>query len=218
MSLVEDRYDDYMFGLLTGDTRYCARLFHELLKAGVPVQSLLMDLMQRAMYEVGERWVKNEISIATEYMASTTTNKLLSRVFPALHQISDEHHSAIIICTPHNIHLIGPRIVAEIIALHGWKATSLAHNLQSDALIDIIRERKPDVVGISISMIFDRADIEGLVAKVADTFPDLPIMVGGHAFLIPEVGDRLLETLKVRAPNLHHFDSIATLEAYIDSF
>jgi methanogenic corrinoid protein MtbC1 len=207
-----------MYGLLTGDARYCARLLHELLKAGVPVQTLLIDLIHRAMYEIGERWANNDISIAKEYMASTTTSKLLDRVFPALHHIPADPHSAIIFCTPYNIHRIGPRIVAEILALHGWKATSLAHDVPFDELINIIRERKPDVVGISVSMIFDRADIEGLVTKLADAFPDLPVMVGGHAFLIPEVGDRLLETLKVNAPNLRYFDSIAALEAYIDSF
>jgi methanogenic corrinoid protein MtbC1 len=218
MSLVEDRYDDYMHGLLTGDDRYCAHLLHELLKAGVPVQSLLIDLMHRSMYEIGERWASNDISIATEHMASATTRKLLGRVFPALHHIPADHCSAIIACTPHNIHQIGPHIVAEIFTLHGWKATSLAHNVRPDELINIIRERKPDVVGISVSMIFDRADIEGLVTKVSDTFPDLPIVVGGHAFNIPEEGTLLLETLKAIAPKLRYLDSIAELEAYIDSF
>ena len=218
MSLAEDRYDEYMYGLLTGDAKYCANLFHQLLKAGVPVQSLLIDLMHRAMYEVGERWASNDISIATEHMASATTSKLLRRVFPALHRIPLNHRSAIIICTPHNIHRIGPRIVAEILALHGWKTTSLAQNVPSDDLINIIRERKPDVVGFSVSMIYDHADIESMVTEVTQTFPDLPVMVGGHAFVIPEAGVKLLDTLKASAPNLYYFDSIAALEAYIDSF
>ena len=34
----------------------------------------------------------------------------------------------------------------------------------------------------------------------------------------PEEGVQLLDTLKASAPNLHYFDSIAALEAYIDSF
>ncbi|MFG3697137.1 B12-binding domain-containing protein [Micromonospora sp. NPDC047620] len=51
-----------------------------LLEAGVPAERVLLDLIAPAQAEVGERWVRNEWSVAQEHAATHVSERVVAAV------------------------------------------------------------------------------------------------------------------------------------------
>src|SRR6056297_1720566 len=68
--VVSDCYDDYLMSLLAGDRRRCRDFVRQLLDQGVGVKILYSDLFRNSLYEVGSLWENNQVSVATEHLAT----------------------------------------------------------------------------------------------------------------------------------------------------
>jgi methanogenic corrinoid protein MtbC1 len=210
-------YRTYLDKLLAGDRHRCADLVQELLRQGVALKSVYLDLIQRAMYEVGTLWERNEVSIATEHLASATTELLLAQIYPKLFTQPHKDLRAIIACVPREYHQIGARMVADFFELHGWHGFSLGANTPTAGLVSMIRERDPDVVGLSMSLLFNRPQLESMLAEINREFPTLELFLGGRAFSGDGAGKQAREELMQRYPQLVYFESLNELESYLTS-
>jgi methanogenic corrinoid protein MtbC1 len=213
----EDDYRAYLHALLAGDRHRCADILQEQLRLGVSLKAVYLDLMQRAMYEVGTLWEANKVSVATEHLASATTEVLLALVYPRLFSLPHRDRRAVIACVPQEYHQIGPRMVADFFELHGWHGFSLGANTPTSGLLRIIRERDPDVVGLSMSLLFNRPQLEAMIETVSAEFPALDLLLGGRAFHGDGAGRLAREELMRRFPRLRYFDSLNELETFLTS-
>ena len=211
----ETCYQSYLGSLLTGDRHRCAAIIQDLLQREVALKSVYLDLIQRAMYDIGTLWESNTVSIATEHLASATTELLLAQIYPQLFARPHEDRRSIIACVPHEYHHIGARIVADFFELHGWHGFSLGANTPTEALISMIHERDPDVVGLSMSLLINLPHIEDMLEKINREFPTLEIFLGGRAFSGDSAGKQAREDLIQRYPHLVYFESLNELERYL---
>ena len=171
--------------------------------------------MQRAMYEVGTLWEQNLVSIATEHLATATTEFLLAQIYPQIFAQPHKDRRAIITCVPGEYHQIGPRIVADFFEMHGWHGFTLGANTPTAALISMIRERDPDVVGLSLSRLINRPQLEGMLKAISREFPDLTLFLGGRAFSADDAGKQAREEVMLVCPQLVYFPSLNELEIYL---
>lgn len=208
-------YRAYLDALLAGDRRRCAEIVKDLLSQDTSLKSVYLDLMQRAMYEIGTLWERNIVSVATEHLASATTEALLATVYPKLFSQAHKDRRAIIACVPHEYHQIGAMMVADLFELHHWHGFSLGANTPTADLVRIIRERDPDLVGISMSLLFNRPQLEAMLEAVSSEFPTLDLMLGGRAFHRDGAGRQAREALVQRFPRLRYYDSLDQLEGYL---
>lgn len=211
----EGCYRRYLTALLAGDRRLCGEILQEQLELAVPLKAIYLDLMQRAMYEVGTLWESNQISVANEHLASATTETLLAQLYPKLFSQNHKDRRAVIACVPREYHQIGPRMVADFFELHGWHGFSLGANTPIDGLISIIRERDPDVVGLSMSLLFNRPQLEAMLEAISREFPTLTLLLGGQAFRGDGTGRQAREELMQRHPQLLYFATLNELESYL---
>ena len=211
----EVAYQDYLKELLAGDRHRCAAIVQELLRQKVPLKAVYLDLMQRAMYEVGTLWEQNLVSIATEHLATATTEFLLAQIYPQIFAQPHKDRRAIITCVPGEYHQIGPRIVADFFEMHGWHGFTLGANTPTAALISMIRERDPDVVGLSLSRLINRPQLEGMLKAISREFPDLTLFLGGRAFSADDAGKQAREEVMLVCPQLVYFPSLNELEIYL---
>src|SRR5918998_1648825 len=72
--------DAYLDALLDSDMEGARRVLDDALDAGVPARDLYLGVLQPALYEIGERWSRAEISIAQEHLATAATQSLMSRL------------------------------------------------------------------------------------------------------------------------------------------
>ena len=211
----ESCYRNYFERLLAGDRIRCASLVQDQMRQGVLLKSIYVDLMQRAMYEVGSLWERNLVSVATEHLAAAITEVLMTLLYPRMFSRPHKDRRAVIACVPQERHQIGARMVADFFELHGWHGFFLGADTPSADLVRMIRERDVDVVGLSMSVLFNRPHLEEMLAAITGEFPTLDLLLGGHAFSGEGAGRDVREELLQRYQRLRYFDSLDELERYL---
>jgi methanogenic corrinoid protein MtbC1 len=180
--ITEAAYNRYLSELLAGNRVECRKILEELLAAQVDIRDLYLSLFQRSLYQVGELWESNRISVATEHLATSITETLLTLVYPALFSAGHIGKKAIISCGVNEFHQVGGRIVADIFELNGWDSYFLGANTPARDLLQYIDEKQPDLLGMSLSIYFNLPALMETIVEVRTNFPQLDIIVGGQAF------------------------------------
>lgn len=209
--ITESIYSSYMDQLRQGNRNGCRSLVEDLIKDDYDIHSIYLDLFQAALYEIGCLWESNQISVAVEHLASAITDELLNLLYPII--FNEEHigKSAIITCIPNELHQIGARIVTDIFELNGWDGYFLGANTPVNDLLQMVDEKKPDILGLSMSLYMSTPYLEQSLTTLNTEFPGLPTIVGGQGFRWG--GQELL----IKFPNVQFVDSIISLEKMIQS-
>ena len=83
--MIEDRfYSDFFSALLEGDRRSCVLITEKIISENVPVKEIYLNLFQKALYQVGELWERNKISVSVEHMATAIVEGLFVLVYPMI--------------------------------------------------------------------------------------------------------------------------------------
>lgn len=169
--------------LLSGDHRTSSEIVTEMLNKSVPVKEMYERLLKPALYKIGELWEQNKISVATEHLASAIVESLLNEIYLRQNSSQKSEKTAIVTCLENEHHQIGARMVSDIFELNGWKVFFLGANTPKNDLLNYIRMVKPQIVAISLSIYFHLPTLESTLHKIRSEFAQLPILIGGQAFL-----------------------------------
>lgn len=179
----EPNFKEYMTALLDGDKVRCNRVVHELLEQKVDIKDIYVNIFQRSMYQIGNLWQHNKISIATEHLATVITESLLNLIYPILFSTRRTGKKAVVCCVTEEYHQIGGKMVADLFEFHGWDGYFLGANTPLSALADFINEKQPQLLGLSLSIPDNRVYLEEILRVIRHQFNKLDIIVGGQAFL-----------------------------------
>jgi len=179
---VDGAYTSYFEALLRGHRGRCQAIFEAWLDAPVDVRVLYQEVVQRSLYEVGTLWEQGRISVATEHLATAITESLLNLVYPRLFSQPRIGKSAVVTCSANEYHQIGGKMVADLFELNGWRGYFLGANAPRGDLLDLIRDKKPDVVALSLTVYFHLEALMETAAALRAEFSAMPILVGGQAF------------------------------------
>ena len=177
----EEDYRRYLDGLLANDRHQCRVSFEQWLESHAELRTLYEDLVQRSLYEIGDLWERNRISVATEHLATAITESLLNLAYPRLFASPRLGKSAIVACVANEYHQIGGKMIADLFELNGWRGYFLGANTPVRDLKMLIEEKHPDVVALSVAMVFSLDMLISAAAEIRAAFPDVPILVGGQA-------------------------------------
>lgn len=180
----EALYEEYLSRLLEGDRRECSRIVQQLLDQEIEIKQLYTDLFQRSLYQVGELWEYNRISVAKEHLATSMTEVMFHLVYPRLFETAavQQRRRAVISCAVNEFHQIGGKMVADLLDLNGWDAHFLGTNTPVDHMLEYLQEQKPDLVGLSLSVYFNVGSLKTGIEAIRTDFPELQLVVGGQAF------------------------------------
>ena len=106
----------------------------------------------------------------------------MNLVYPYLFNQEHKNRKAIISSAVNEYHQIGGRMVADIIEMNGWDSYYLGANTPLTELLRMIEEKKPDVVGLSVSMYYNLYRLSDYISSIRQQFPFVEVLVGGHAF------------------------------------
>ncbi len=148
-----------------------------------PLETILLQIIAPTMFEIGERWHRGEISIATEHFATHHCRLHLMHALEATNDIA-KHGSIVAACAPQEWHEIGILMLVTILRLRSWNVTYLGANLSLERLSEVLIQLKPQMVLFSATR---KEAAEALIplAQVLDELPEpKPIIgLGGQAFL-----------------------------------
>ena len=181
--MIDDNlYLAYLNALLAGRRAECRDIAQRLLDGKIPINVLYSDLFQRSMYEIGDLWENNRITVANEHLATSITESLLNLVYPSVFATDRIGKKAVISCIANEFHQVGGKMVADLFELNGWDGHFLGANTPPDDMAQFIQDVQPDVVGLSLSILSNMDRLKRSIGVVKSDFPDMNLIVGGQAF------------------------------------
>ena len=73
-------------------------------------------------------------------------------------------------------------MVADLCQLQGWRGYFLGADTPLPDLLQLIEERRPSAVGLSLSIYFNLSALPEALDAFTAAHPHFPILVGGQAF------------------------------------
>jgi len=210
--LLESHYLHYMSALLEGDKEGCLRIVHTLLDEGVEVKEIYTGLVKRSMYRIGQLWENDKASIAKEHVATKITELIINVMYPHILVVPKNGKKVIVTCSDKEFHELGARMVSDIFEMNGWESTFLGANTPSENLIEVIEEKKPDIVAISINFYINIVRLIKEIELISEKYPGLQIVIGGQAFSEGK------EDVLAKYSNVKYISCIYTLEEYLKNF
>ncbi len=183
LNMIDNIYQDFLSSLIHGNRSRCTGIVQDLIENNLPIERIYTDLFQHSLYEIGDLWEQNRISVAVEHMATGITENLLSLLYPhVLSRRVPVARKAVISCSVNEYHQVGARMVADVMESHGWDTWFLGANTPVEDLVSLIQDKNPDVLGLSVSIYFNVIQLKDVVDIVKSHYPHLDIFVGGQAF------------------------------------
>lgn len=203
-------YQKYLSSLLGGRRTECGKIVQRLIDDKTGLKTLYSDLFHRSMYEVGELWETHQISVAREHLASAITESMLNLAYPLVFRTERVGKRAIVSCSANEYHQIGGKMIADIFEINGWDGHFLGANVTAEDVVKKTDEIRPDIVGLSLSILSNMDSLKHMIEIIQASFPDMNILVGGQAFLWGG-----LDAIKAY-PNLAYVSSMDELEKLLE--
>lgn len=168
----------------------------ELRRRGTPLAEVLGGVLAPALVEVGRMWQMQEATVADEHYCSACTLDVLARLRAEAPPVAPNGRRAVAAAVAGDLHHLGVRMVADLLADDGWSVEYLGANMPSLELAEAVSATDgrpaPDLLALGASttlMVRAAADAVATVrAATAGRDAPLPVMVGGLPFsLVPDL-------------------------------
>lgn len=173
----------YLQAVLAGSRMAALTVAREALREGLSLVDLYVEVLQATLYEVGRLWETNRITVAHEHAATAITQFVMAQMYDRLEHHGKGGRTILLTGLEGELHSVGALMVADVLEMRGWTVHFLGTNLPHGSILDAIRERQPDCVGISATMLFNIPAVRRLVEGVRSEWGATKrIVVGGGAF------------------------------------
>lgn len=178
-----DGMDEFEESLLAGNRREAMAIINRFIDSGHSLVDIELHIIQPALYSIGDKWQKNQVSVAQEHMATAIVQSLMTEgLLKSLPQEANGK-KVLLACVEKNNHEVGLRMVADAFQLAGWEVQYLGANIPSLALIKQAVEWKPDLIGLSVSFPQQLKIVKQIIIQLETTIGDNrpPVIIGGLA-------------------------------------
>lgn len=175
--------ETFLATLVAGGHRRAIELAMENVHSAADLTEFYLQVIQPAMYQIGNLWEKGEISVAREHLASAIVTRVMASLYPKYIVIEQTKGQAIVTAAPNEFHEIGPRMVADLLEIDGWDIDYTGANTPPQDLLDLALEKNPFFIAVSVGMPFNIDRTQELVKMIREKpqLKDTRIMVGGHS-------------------------------------
>jgi methanogenic corrinoid protein MtbC1 len=178
----DKQHQEFLNALLKGNHSICRTLVQSYKDNNISIQELYENIIKNAMYDVGELWEYNQVSVATEHLASAIVESILNDLYEEIAIKEKGTRKVITTCVENEHHQIGIKMVSDIFEMYGWNSHFLGSNTPNTELIRFIQMIQPDLLAVSLSLYFNFPKMQELMELLRKKFPELPILIGGQAF------------------------------------
>jgi len=139
-------------------------------------------VLSPGMAVIGTQWERGEIDISHEHRASYETLDALAKMQTQILVKPATGKSVVCACLGDEAHEIGLRCASNLFESEGWKSHYLGARSPHSSVIAAIRELRPDVVCLSMTLAVDAKVLAQQVGQISE------MIHGGHGILV--VGGR----------------------------
>lgn len=178
----EQEIREYMGYLFQKDTRKAVAFIRKLAEQGIELDNIYVEILSESMKRVGELWHTAAITVDTEHYCTSVTQMAMAQLYDKLFDGERKERTVLSACPGMELHEMGARIVADLFENHGWDSIFLGAAVPVEYILDSVRENRPDLVTLSVSMPQHLMACENAVREIKKEFPGIRIAVGGKAF------------------------------------
>ena len=164
--------------LTDGDINSCVQIYDDYIKI-FNSADFFDKILKPVMYQIGDEWANNKISIATEHVASNVAQTLVKIIMDK--GTTSGNKKKILLCVPvGEEHHLGCDVIETFLTSKGYKVFNMGTSIPSESVLHFIEHNKLDLVMVSITLEDNLKAGQRLVKKIKDNFK-VPIVVGGYA-------------------------------------
>ncbi len=170
--------DELESALLTLDRSAVEKLISTAIKIGTPIQ-VASELVTGALQRIGDNWEKGKLALSQVYMSGVICEEAIDKILPKSSPLRKDQPK-MAIATFEDYHLLGKRIIYSTLRAAGYELTDLGGGLNTETLVNIVRNEKIKILLLSVLMLPSALRIKKVKEQLADT--DVKIIVGGAPF------------------------------------
>lgn len=172
----------FMSALLQGEHKKCLDIQTDNVKDHYGLEQFYLNVLQASLYDIGNMWENNLLTVAEEHMASSIIARLMAEAYSSISKDKKPTKGrAIVTSAPYEFHQLGAWMVSDLLESDGWKVKYLGANMPHKDLIQTISTYKPDIIAISVTMAYNIAYVAETIREIKATpeFRHIKVIVGG---------------------------------------
>ncbi|WP_300673720.1 cobalamin-dependent protein [Desulfoluna sp.] len=168
--------------LIAGDDEALVRNVQEALDGGMKAGTILSDALIAGMDVVGSRMESGEMYIPEVLMSAMCMGAAVEVLKPFLSEGDTTSAGTVVIGTVKgDLHDIGKNLVVMMMQSAGFEVIDLGVDVEVETFLEAIREKKPNIVGISALLTTTMPMMKSTVDQISESGlrDGVKIMVGG---------------------------------------
>jgi MerR family transcriptional regulator, light-induced transcriptional regulator len=150
-----------------------------------PVEAVCIEVLQKGMSEIGERWYQNRASVQQEHFASSLAMRRLDALLSAS-PAPTRNQTVLVGCPPEEWHTFTPLLLALLLRRRGLNVIYLGANVPADQFSVTVKNIKADLVVLVAQQLITAATLQQTALVLSSQ--DIPVAFGGRVFSIhPEL-------------------------------
>jgi MerR family transcriptional regulator, light-induced transcriptional regulator len=142
-----------------------------------------LNIIQPALYDIGEKWQSNRVTVAQEHLATAIAQSLMTVGLLRSPPSASTGKRVLLACVAGNRHAIGLQMVSDAFQLAGWDVNYLGADTPTSALVAHASAWKPNIIGLSVSFAAQLRAVKEAIAQLGQTLGAArpAVIVGGFA-------------------------------------
>jgi MerR family transcriptional regulator, light-induced transcriptional regulator len=174
----------YLAALMAGNRFAAHHVVQRALAAEIPLGDLYHEVLQPAMYDIGQLWERGQLDVANEHVATAITQRVLELCASTVTPVPAGPPRIIATCLGPELHDLGLRMVADYLEFSGWSTLCLGGNMPLESVVSLALQHQVAVVAVSITIGSHARYIRDLVGALHRTAAGstTKVLVGGSLF------------------------------------
>ncbi|ABD87029.1 cobalamin B12-binding domain-containing protein [Rhodopseudomonas palustris] len=174
---------EFQAALLGGDQRAALAVVTRCLDQGRSLTEVELEVIQPALYGIGEGWQANEVSVAQEHLATAIVHAIMTMALLRAKPPASNGKRVLLAGVAGNQHSVGLRMVADSFQLAGWEVQYLGADVPTPSLVQQIEAWCPHIVGLAVSFAQQLAAVKDAIVRMNQRFGAArpPVLIGGLA-------------------------------------
>jgi DNA-binding transcriptional MerR regulator len=185
---LDDLRNRWIAACLAFDEQTAERVLSQALAVTVP-ETACLEVIQKGLAEIGDRWYQGAISVQQEHFASALAMRRTNTLFSASSPPT-RHERILAACPPGEEHESVLLLAAFLLRRRGWDVVYLGANVPLSQLDATLRLNSPSLVLSAAQTLNSAATLRDMADYVNDQ--GVPLVYGGGIFtLCPAITERI---------------------------
>lgn len=148
-----------------------------------PVETVVLEILQNGLHEIGEGWFRGEVSVQQEHFATALASRRLDVMLSATPPPTRPGR-IIVACPPQEEHAFAQMLLTLLLRRRGWDTIYLGANVPFEQMEQSIEKVRPQLVILTAQRLATAANLYDMARIVNQK--EIPVAFGGRIFIASE--------------------------------